>query len=238
MERIDKILSNLGYGSRKEIKKLAKSGEIEVEGKIIKDVSTKVDPNTAEIKVSGEEILYRKYVYIMLNKPEGVVSATHDNYDETVVDLLPIDFQIFKPFPIGRLDKDTVGLLLLSNDGELNHRLTSPKHHVDKVYYAEINKKVDESDIEAFKKGIVLEDEYECLPAKLEIITANEHGSEILLTIREGKFHQVKRMFIARDKEVVFLKRVKMGTLDLDQNLEEGSFRELTEEEVATLKLI
>lgn len=238
MERIDKILANLGYGSRKEIKKLAKKGDIEVEGKIIKDVSAKVDPNTMVIKVFGEEILYRKYVYIMLNKPNGVVSATHDNYDETVIDLLPIEYQVFKPAPVGRLDKDTVGLLLLTNDGELNHRLTSPKHHVDKVYYAEIDQKVDENDIEEFKKGIVLEDDYECLPAKLEIITANEHGSEILLTIREGKFHQVKRMFIARGKEVVFLKRVKMGPLELDENLAEGLFRELTQEELAQLKMI
>ncbi|SHH98134.1 pseudouridine synthase [Clostridium grantii] len=238
MERLDKVLANLGYGSRKEIRKIAKNGEIEVDGKIIKDFSMKVDPYNSEIKVAGEKIFYREYVYILMNKPDGVVSATVDNYDETVIDLLSPELQVFNPAPVGRLDKDTVGLLFLTNDGDLNHRLTSPKHHVDKVYYAEIDKSVDEEDIEVFKNGVTLEDGYECLPAKLEIINANEHGSEILLTISEGKFHQVKRMFKAREKEVVFLKRVKMGPLELDDSLDEGTFRELTEEEVKVLKAI
>ena len=150
MERLDKIISNLGYGSRKDVKSFVKKGIIEVDGIIVKDNGMIVDPEKSIIKVNGEEILYRKYIYLMMNKPDGVISATHDNRDETVIDLLELDHQTFEPFPIGRLDKDTVGLLLLTNDGELNHRLISPKWHVDKVYYAKIDKKVDEKDIVDF----------------------------------------------------------------------------------------
>ncbi|MCY6369728.1 pseudouridine synthase [Clostridium ganghwense] len=236
MERLDKVLSNLGYGTRKEIKALIKSGEVEVDGKVVKDNGLKVKAEECIIKVFGEEINYRKYIYIMMNKPDGVVSATFDNYDETVIDLLEYEDSVFKPFPVGRLDKDTEGLLLITNDGELNHRLTSPKWHVDKVYYAEINKIVDEEDIKAFENGIVLDDGYNCLPAKLEIINADKNGSEVYVTVQEGKFHQVKRMFEAVDKEVVYLKRVKMGNLTLDENLELGQYRELSDEELLCLK--
>lgn len=158
MERLDKIISNLGYGSRKDVKSFAKKGIIEVDGLIVKDSAMLVDPEKSVIKINGEEVLYRKYIYLMMNKPDGVISATHDNRDETVIDLLNLEHQVFDPFPIGRLDKDTVGLLLLTNDGELNHRLISPKWHVDKVYYAEIDKSVDEKDIKAFKDGITLDD--------------------------------------------------------------------------------
>lgn len=232
MERLDKVLSNLGYGSRKEIKSLVKEGEVEVNGEIAKSNDMKIDPNHDEIKVHGEKVNYRKYIYLMMNKPQGVVSATFDNYDETVIDLLEPEHAAFNPFPVGRLDKDTEGLLLITNDGELNHKLTSPKWHVNKVYYAQINKPVDENDVEAFKKGIVIDDGYKCLPAKLEIITSDENGSEIYVTIQEGKFHQVKRMFEARGKSVLYLKRIKMGNLELDDNLEEGQYRELSKEEV------
>lgn len=236
MERLDKILANLGFGSRKEVKSLVKNGRVEVDGEIVKDSSMSIDPEKSIVKVNGEELLYRKYIYLMMNKPDGVISATFDNRDETVIDLLDIDYQVFKPFPVGRLDKDTVGLLLITNDGELNHKLISPKWHVDKVYYAEIDKEVNEGDIEAFKKGIILDDDYKCLPAKLEIVDANEDGSKVYITIQEGKFHQVKRMFQAREKEVVYLKRVKFGNLSLDTELMEGDYRELTEEELETLK--
>lgn len=236
MERLDKIISNLGYGSRKEIKQLARKGFIEVDGNIIKDSGMSVDPEKSIIKINGEEIFYRKYIYLMMNKPDGVISATFDNRDETVIDLLEVEHQVFNPFPVGRLDKDTVGLLLLTNDGELNHRLLSPKWHVDKVYYAKINKPVDENDVEAFKKGITLDDGYLCKEAKLEILSSNENGSEIRLTIQEGKFHQVKRMFNAVDKEVTYLKRVEFGGLLLDETLEEGEYRELTDEEIEFLK--
>lgn len=197
-----------------------------------------IDPEKCKIKVDGEEINYRKFIYLIMNKPSGVVSATFDNYDETVIDLLEPEYQVFKPFPVGRLDKDTVGLLLITNDGELNHRLISPKWHVDKVYYAEINKQVDEKDINAFEKGIILDDGYKCLPGKLEIKKADENGSEVYVTIQEGKYHQVKRMFEALNKKVIYLKRIKFGSLDLDENLEEGKYRELTEDELNKLKSI
>lgn len=236
MERLDKIISNLGYGSRKEVKGFARKGLIEVDGEIIKDSSTLVDPERAVIKINGEEIFYRKYIYLLMNKPAGVVSATYDNRDETVIDLLEVDHQVFEPFPVGRLDKDTVGLLFLTNDGELNHRLISPKYHVDKVYYAKIDKKVTEKDIEAFKNGIILDDGYKCKEAKLEILKASDEGSEVHVTIQEGKFHQVKRMFESVGKKVVYLQRIKFGDIELDSDLEEGEYRELTPEELEILK--
>ena len=236
MERLDKVLSNLGYGTRKEIKQVVRKGLIEVNGEIVKDNGMQIDPEVDKILVNGEEIFYRKYIYLMMNKPDGVVSATFDNRDETVIDLLEIEHQVFEPFPVGRLDKDTVGLLLLTNDGELNHRLISPKWKVDKVYYAKIDKKVTEADIKKFKNGITLDDGYICKEAKWEILESSDSGSEVMITIQEGKFHQVKRMFEAVDKSVVYLKRVEFGTLQLDEDLEEGEYRELTEEEVAILK--
>lgn len=236
MERLDKILANLGYGSRKEVKALCRKGEVVVDGTPVKDSAEKVDPVNATIEVKGEKINYRKFIYLMMNKPDGVVSATFDNYDETVIDLLDPEYQVFEPFPIGRLDKDTVGLLLITNDGELNHKLIAPKNHVDKVYYAEINKPVEESDIEKFKKGITLDDGYLCMPAKLEVISSDENGSSVHVTIQEGKFHQVKRMFEAVDKSVVYLRRISFGPLKLDETIEEGNFRELTEEEIELLK--
>jgi 16S rRNA pseudouridine516 synthase len=236
LERIDKIISNLGFGSRKEIKGAAKKGLIEVDGKIIKDSGFLVDPEKSIIKINGEQILYRKYIYLLMNKPAGVISATTDNNDETVIDLLEFEHQAFEPFPVGRLDKDTVGLLLLTNDGELNHRLIAPKWHVDKVYYAKIDKEVTDADIEAFTKGITLDDGYKCKEAKLKILSSGTDGSEIELTIQEGKFHQVKRMFEAVNKNVTYLKRVSFGGIALDSDLEEGEYRELTEEEINLLK--
>ena len=236
MERLDKVLSNLGYGSRKEIMQAIRKGLIEVNGELVKDNGMQVDPEADKIVVNGEEIFYRKYIYLMMNKPDGVVSATVDNRDETVIDLLEVEHQVFNPFPVGRLDKDTVGLLLLTNDGELNHRLISPKWKVDKIYYAKIDKKVTEEDIKKFKNGITLDDGYVCKEAKLEILEATEDGSEVMITIQEGKYHQVKRMFEAVGKTVVYLKRVEFGTLKLDEDLEEGEYRELTEEEINILK--
>ncbi|MBU5592062.1 rRNA pseudouridine synthase [Clostridium sp. MSJ-4] len=235
MERLDKILSNLGYGSRKDIKTLVKKGFVKIDGEVVKDNSLQLDPEKSTIEVNGEEVFYRKYIYLMMNKPKDVVSATFDKYDETVIDLLDTDYVVFEPFPVGRLDKDTVGLLLITNDGELNHKLISPKWKVDKVYYAKIDKEVDEKDVEKFKKGIVIDDGYRCLPAKLNIISSSEEGSEIELTIQEGKFHQVKRMFEAVDKKVTYLRRIKFGPLSIDEGLEEGEYRELSEEEVDLL---
>lgn len=238
MERLDKILANLGYGTRKEVKILVKRKEVKVNGDIVKDSSIKVDPYKDKIVVGEESVVYREFIYLMMNKPDGVVSATFDNYDETVIDLLDREYQVFEPFPVGRLDKDTVGMLLLTNDGELNHKLIAPKNHVDKVYFAQIDREVDEKDIIAFKNGIVLDDMYKCMPAKLEILESSPNGSNVIVTIQEGKFHQVKRMFQSRGKEVVYLKRESFGPLSLDPNLEEGTYRELTEEEVEVLKSI
>ena len=236
MERIDKILSNLGYGTRKDLKKIVKNGMVQVNGITIKDSAMKVDPEKDKIVINGEEIFYREFIYLMMNKPAGVISATFDNKDETVIDLLEFEHQVFETFPVCRLDKDTVGLLLLTNDGDLNHRLISPKWKVDKVYFAKIDQKVTEEDIEKFKHGITLDDGYRCKEAILEIQKASEEGSEIVLTIQEGKFHQVKRMFEAVGKKVTYLKRIEFGTLPLDEDLEEGEYRELTEEEIAILK--
>ncbi len=236
MERLDKVISNLGYGSRKEVKALCKKGFVEVDGIVVKDSSINIDPEKSIISINGEELRYRKYIYLMMNKPDGVISATYDNREETVIDLLEVEHQVFEPFPVGRLDKDTVGLLLLTNDGELNHRLISPKWHVDKVYFAKIDKKVTEEDVEAFKKGIKLDDGYVCKEGKLEILSASDEGSEVRVTIQEGKYHQVKRMFEALDKKVVYLQRIEFGGLLLDEDLEEGEYRELTEEELSILK--
>lgn len=238
MERLDKVLSNLGYGSRKEIKAIAKKGKVTVDGVVVKDSSVQIDPEKSKIEINGERIEYKKYVYLLMNKADGYISATFDKFDPTVVDLLEPEDAVFSPFPVGRLDKDTVGLLLLTNDGELNHRLISPKNHVDKVYYAQINKGVNEKDQRAFERGITIDDGYKCLPGKLEIIKSEEEFSEVLVTIHEGKFHQVKRMFEALGKKVTYLKRIKFGPIDLDEELEEGQYRELTDEEIDILKSI
>lgn len=234
IERLDKVLANMGFGTRKEVKALAKKGEVIVNGTVFKDASNHVNTDKDEIYVSGEKLEYREFVYIMLNKPQGVISATEDDRDETVIDLLDFDLQIYKPAPVGRLDKDTEGLLLITNDGELNHMLLSPKRHVPKKYYAKIDGMVTEADVLAFRQGVVLEDDYKCLPAELRILKTEEI-SEIEVILFEGKFHQVKRMFEAVNKKVVFLKRTEMGTLKLDVNLKVGEYRELYEEELKLL---
>lgn len=237
MERLDKVLSNLGYGTRKEIKQVVKKGFVTVNDEKVKDSGLQIDPEKDTIVINGEKVEYKKYIYLMMNKPAGVISATYDKRDETVIDLLYMEDQVFEPFPVGRLDKDTVGLLLLTNDGDLNHKLISPKWHVDKVYFAKIDKEVTEEDVKEFKKGIKLDDGYVCKEAKLEILSASEEGSEIKVTIQEGKYHQVKRMFEAVGKKVVYLQRIEFGGLKLDEeDLEEGEYRELTKEELLILK--
>ncbi|OAA93513.1 pseudouridine synthase [Clostridium coskatii] len=238
MDRIDKILANLGFGTRKEIKAVVKNGEVKINGAVIKDSSMKIDPDKSTIEVGGNVVEYKKNIYLLMNKPQGVVSATFDNYDETVIDILEPEYQAFKPFPVGRLDKDTEGLLLITNDGELNHRMISPKNHVDKVYYAEIDKYLDERDVNRFKKGIQLKDGYKCLPGKLHIIESDEDGAKVEVTIQEGKFHQVKRMFNALGKNVVYLKRIKFGPIELDKDLNLGQYRELSKNEIESIKRI
>ncbi len=233
--RLDKLLANMGYGSRKEVKGLLKTGAVKVNGKAVKDAKLHVDPEAEEVSVHGEIIEYKEFIYLMMNKPQGVISATEDHQHETVVDLLEIDDAIYDPFPVGRLDKDTEGLLLLTNDGQLAHQLLSPKKHVPKTYFAIINMEVTEEDVEAFKKGVRLDDGYVTKPAELTILRSSE-SSEIELTIVEGKFHQVKRMFESRGKKVTYLKRISMGALPLDEELELGEYRELTEDELNLLR--
>ncbi|MBS4195086.1 pseudouridine synthase [Lederbergia citri] len=233
--RIDKLLSNIGYGSRKEVKKILKNGQVTVNGNIVKDAKFHVDPIVDSVYLFGEKVQYREFIYLMMNKPAGVISATEDDRDETVIDLLNDEEAVFSPFPVGRLDKDTEGLLLLTNDGKLAHQLLSPKKKVPKKYFAVINSPVTEDDVAAFGKGVTLDDGYETKPGKLTILKSGEY-SDIELTITEGKFHQVKRMFEAVGKKVVYLKRISMGPLLLDDTLENGQYRELTEEEVLQLK--
>ncbi|MDD3224520.1 MAG: pseudouridine synthase, partial [Clostridium sp.] len=176
MERLDKVLANSGYGTRKEVKKLIKDGNIKINDKIIKSSNIQVDIDKDEILIKDKKLVYKKYIYLLMNKPSGVISATEDNYDKTVIDILNEYHKSFKPAPVGRLDKDTVGLLLITNDGELNHRMLAPKWHVDKVYYAVIDSIVNEEDILAFKEGITLDDGYKCKPGKLEIINTDEEA--------------------------------------------------------------
>jgi 16S rRNA pseudouridine516 synthase len=232
--RIDKMLANLGFGSRKEVKQLLKTGAVIINDYIVKDSKHQVDPEKDVVTLNGETIEYKEYIYLMMNKPQGVISATEDPNDETVIDLLEVGDRVFEPFPVGRLDKDTEGLLLITNDGQLAHRLLSPKKHVPKMYYALIDGMVTEEDVQAFKNGVTLDDGYVTKPGDLTILKSGER-SEIELTITEGKFHQVKRMFQAVGKRVVYLKRITMGPLILDEDLELGEYRELTEEEIEHL---
>ncbi|WP_042474507.1 pseudouridine synthase [Bacillus ndiopicus] len=232
--RLDKLLANMGYGSRKEVKQLLKQKAVTVDGVVVKDAAMKVDPNAQHVAIFGERVEYIEYIYLMMNKPPGVISATEDDYDKTVIDLLDPFAQHFKPFPVGRLDKDTEGLLLITNDGQLAHNLLSPKKHVPKTYYAKIDGQVTEEDIKAFAAGVELEDGYVTKPGHL-VILKSEASSEIELTIQEGKFHQVKRMFEAVGKKVTYLKRLSMGSLILDKSLALGEYREVTNEELELL---
>lgn len=236
MMRLDKYLAEMGVGTRQEVKKQIRQGKAAVNGTVVKAADTKIDETSDEVTISGRNISYVSYEYYMLNKPAGVVSATEDRRDTTVIDLIK-EKKRKDLFPVGRLDKDTEGLLLITNDGDLAHRLLAPKKHVDKVYYAKIDGMVTEEDVKRFAEGIDVgaEEEEMTRPAKLDIMKSAEE-SEIRLTIHEGKFHQVKRMFLAVGKEVTYLKRERMGTLCLDENLKPGEYRLLTEEEIENVR--
>ncbi len=236
MIRLDKYLADMGIGTRQEVKKYIRQGRVTIDGLPVKKAETKVDTGKVCVAFDGESVEYREYEYYMLNKPAGVVSATEDPRDRTVVDLIE-GTRRTDLFPAGRLDKDTEGLLLITNDGALAHRLLSPKKHVDKVYYARVKGIIGDEDIRHFKAGVDIgtgEKEERTLPAKLEIIRSAE-VSEIRLTIQEGKYHQVKRMFESVGKEVMYLKRERMGKLVLDETLLPGQYRRLTEEEIKGL---
>lgn len=232
MERLDKIISSTGRWSRREVKELIRAGRVSVNGIPPKSAEEKAERDTAVILVDGEPVTAARFTYLMLNKPAGLVSATEDVAEKTVLSLLPKHLQKIGLFPAGRLDKDTVGLLLLTNDGELAHRLLAPKSHVDKTYRARVDGIWNESDCAAFREGVTLADGYTCLPAGLELLGE----SEALVTLREGKYHQIKRMCASRGKPVIFLKRLTFGTLTLDESLAEGEWRELTAEELESLR--
>ena len=233
MERIDKIIASQGQYSRSEVKKLVKDGRVTLDGKVIKSSDVKADPNLNDIAIDGKSIGYKKHLYIMLNKPQGVVSATEDTDHTTVIDLVPKSLKRDGLFPAGRLDGDTVGFVLITDDGDFAHKILSPKNHIMKTYHATLQRPVTQDDIDAFRNGIELKDGTLCLEAQVRPIEGDEPMAEI--KICEGKYHQVKRMFAALGNKVVFLKRVKMGDLPLDESLEEGQCREITPEE---LKLI
>ena len=235
--RLDKYLSDMGAGTRSELKKeIRKSGAV-VDGTVVKDPGFSVS-ESSNVIFRGSEVAYEEYVYYMLNKPAGIISASEDGREETVVDLIS-EPKRRDLFPVGRLDRDTEGLLLITNDGALSHRLLSPKHHVDKVYFARVSGVLNEAIIEEFGSGITLPDGLECLPADLKILSVSpaDNISEAEITIREGKFHQVKRMFSAVGAEVTYLKRLSIGPLTLDAELSPGEYRRLTADEMSLLGL-
>ena len=227
--RLDKFIVSCGMATRSEVKKLVKQGRVTVDGITAVKSDEKIDENTSVVCLDGEQLDYREFIYLMLNKPSGYVSATYDAKLPTVIDLVPEEYLHFEPFPVGRLDIDTEGLLILTNDGKLAHELTSPKKHVYKTYYAELDADMEDADIEIFKNGIKLDEDFTTLPAELVI---TEDRKKVYISICEGKFHQVKRMCQKVGKNVVYLERVKMGGLELDGSLERGMFRELKDNEI------
>ena len=234
MLRLDKLLTELNAGTRSQVKAMISKGRVMVNDIPAKRPELKIDPKKDVIRLDHKQISYARYEYYMLNKPAGCVSATQDNLHQTVVDLITGSDRT-DLFPVGRLDIDTEGLLLITNDGELAHNLLSPKKHVDKTYYAKINGRVTNKDVSLFNEGVDIGEAANTKPAKLEIIAAGVI-SEVYITITEGKFHQIKRMFEAVNKEVEYLKRVRMGSLKLDDSLALGAYRSLTTEELEQLK--
>ena len=232
MIRLDKYLCEMEAGTRSEVKAFIKKGRVTVNGETAKSPEQKVDETKDTVTLDGHSFSYQKYFYYMLHKPAGVVTAVRDHHDQTVLDLL-VDAPGKDLSPVGRLDKDTEGLLLLTNDGPLAHRLLAPRHHVDKTYFVRVDGELDGADAAAFAAGMMLEDGLACLPAGLEVL---EQPDTALVTLHEGKYHQIKRMLAARGKPVVYLKRLTMGPLMLDPVLERGEWRPLSAEEVAALR--
>ena len=231
MERLDKLLAGTRKWSRREVKALVRQGLVRVDGRLAASAEDKLDPAAAVVTVAGETISLRRFTYVMLHKPAGVLTATEDRKQPTVLALLPPELRRIGLAPVGRLDKDTEGLLLLTNDGELAHRLLSPKYHVEKRYFARVDGELSAADMEAFARGMTLGDGLECLPAGLEVLP-DRVG---IVTLREGKFHQVKPMLAARGAPVLYLKRLSMGPLTLDDSLAAGAYRLLRAEEISAL---
>ncbi|MBZ2155768.1 pseudouridine synthase [Streptococcus anginosus] len=236
--RLDKFLVEMGFGSRTEVKRLLKKKQVLVNGKIGTSAKIQIDENQDEISVNNQVLIYKRFVYYLLNKPKGVISATEDDKHRTVLDLLDENARQKEVFPVGWLDIDTHGLLLLTNNGALAHAMLSPKKHVAKVYRAKVDGIITEKDVEHFEAGIELKD-FTCQPAKLTILEVNEEQQTSLveIIISEGKFHQVKRMVQACGKKVTDLERLSMGPLTLDRKLEIGTFRRLTKEELEKLTI-
>ena len=232
--RIDKFISTTTTLSRAEAKKIIKKG-ILINDKLIKTPDYKIDEFKDQVIVNGNRLVYQKYVYIMMNKPKDTVSATEDAIERTVVDILRDEDRIYKVFPVGRLDKDTEGLMLLTNDGELAHKLISPKKDVEKKYYVEVSGELKNEHLKIIKEGVILEDGYRCKPARLEILHSSEGNSKANIFITEGKFHQVKRMMKSLGATVTYLKRLSIGSLKLDENLKLGEYRYLTDDELNKL---
>ena len=232
--RLDKFISSTTTLSRAEAKKIIKKG-ILINDILIKSPDYKVDEINDQVMVNGNRLVYQKYVYIMMNKPKDTVSATEDAIEKTVVDILKEEDRIHKVFPVGRLDKDTEGLMLLTNDGELAHRLISPKKDVVKKYYVEVSGELKNEHLKIIKEGVILEDGYRCKPARLEILDSSEGNSKANIFITEGKFHQVKRMMKSLGATVTYLKRLSIGSLKLDENLKLGEYRYLTDDELNKL---
>lgn len=233
-ERLDKLIASQGKLSRSDVKKMVKSGRVTVDGAVVKSADIKVDADKSVISVDGKALNYKKNIYIMLNKPQGVISASNDKTQKTVVDLVPPELYRDGLFPAGRLDGDTVGFVLITDDGDFAHRILSPKNHIMKTYHATLRSPLTEDDISAFKNGIELSDGTLCLEAEVRMLEkTDEPIAEV--KICEGKYHQVKRMFAALGNKVLYLKRVRMGGLDLDESLEEGQCREITAEELLLL---
>lgn len=237
MIRLDKFLSEMSGWTRSEVKKIVRTGSVTVDGNEVKKPETKIDEKLSIVSVDGRQIKYNKYEYYMLNKPKGFVSATTDREHKTVVDIISSS-EKKDLFPVGRLDIDTEGLLLITNDGELAHRLLAPKNHVEKTYYVEVSGILDDVDVDAVEKGLDIGEEKNTIPAKMEILKTDIQNniSSCYLSIHEGKFHQVKRMMKKLGKTVTYLKRVSMGSLILDSKLKNGNYRKLTEQEIIELK--
>ena len=231
--RIDRFLGVTGQATRTEAKKLIRSGAVTINGVAVRSADAKLDPEKDRVLFCGREVIYRKYTYILMNKPQGVVSATEDGKDKTVIDLLPDDIRKTDLFPCGRLDKNTLGLMLITDNGDLAHRLLSPKSHVEKKYYFKSKFPVSDEDAQRFENKLVLEDGYETKPAKIRLEGNRDEG---VITLVEGKYHQIKRMLEAINNKITYLERISFGPLTLDTSLERGQWRYLTEDEIAALE--
>lgn len=234
-QRIDKIIASQGKYSRSDVRKLVRNGEVSVNGKTVNDCGIKTDPEKDEIKVCGERLGYSEFIYIMLNKPEGVVSASRSSGEKTVVDLVPDEMKRDGLFPAGRLDKDTTGFVLITDDGAFAHDILSPKKHIEKTYIAVLDRPIGEQELEKFRCGITLADGYECLPARITVLS--DDGLTVEIKLREGKYHQIKRMAAACGSHVNKLHRVSMGGLSLDSSLKEGECRIITDDELVKIKI-